>query len=157
MCAALDVCQHAPKFIADKTCLGAPGGRILAKCGTKFVRFGSGQNLSAGCFISLLLSLFWWRTQPSKICRNLSEKINAFFYLCQRLIWMLPRIIGLVFSKGVLFLHQIPDPSHILADLCYSYETPRRKYSSISSGNWGQSLIGAKILQFETYKYGRDN
>ena len=80
-----------------------------------------------------------------------------FFYLCQRLIWMLPRIIGLVFSKGVLFLHQIPDPSHILADLCYSYETPRRKYPSISSGNWGQSLIGAKILQFETYKYGRDN
>ena len=75
---ALDVCQHAPKFIADKTCLGAPGGRILAKCGTKFVRFGSSQNLSAGCFISLLLSLFWWRTQPSKICRNLSEKINAF-------------------------------------------------------------------------------
>ena len=34
---ALDVCQHAPKFIADKTCLGAPGGRILAKCGIKFV------------------------------------------------------------------------------------------------------------------------
>ena len=71
---ALDVCQHAPKFIADKTCLGAPGGRILAKCGTKFVRF-------AGCFISLLLSLFWWRTQPSKICRNLSEKMNAFLFM----------------------------------------------------------------------------
>ena len=73
---ALDVCQHAPKFIADKTCLGAPGGRILAKCGTKIVRFGSGQNLSAGCFISLLLSLFW-----CKICRNFSEKINVFLFM----------------------------------------------------------------------------
>ena len=40
---ALDMCWHVPKFITDKTCLGAPGGsRILAKCGIKFVKLWAG-------------------------------------------------------------------------------------------------------------------
>ena len=42
---AMDMCQHVPKFITDKTCLGAPGDENIGKMWNKIVKLGSEQTL----------------------------------------------------------------------------------------------------------------
>ena len=44
---AMDMCQHVPKFTADKTCLDAPGEQNIGKMWI-FVKFGRGQHCELG-------------------------------------------------------------------------------------------------------------
>ena len=43
----MDMCQHVPKFTADKTCLDAPGEQNIGKMWI-FVKFGRGQHCELG-------------------------------------------------------------------------------------------------------------
>ena len=41
----MDMCQHVPKFITDKTCLGAPGDENIGKMWNKICEIGTRTDI----------------------------------------------------------------------------------------------------------------
>ena len=69
----LDMCQHVPRFITDKTCLGAPGGQNIGKMWNKICGLDGGVHLQrAG----------WGCTPPirgGKVTSNKTRNLNRIF------------------------------------------------------------------------------
>ena len=130
------------------------------------------------CAAGNVYCLTWWLCAveaafayfcPKKLrhfrCRNLNQKASTCVLFDRVRGWLRCwlRIIGLVFGKWVLFLLQIPDPSH----LCYSYEPPNihrflaavigvrisPKYCNLKLTNMGGGITSGKYDRCNLRKY----